>query len=91
MSHETHHHADDKTKTSSTAAVWFVLVLVALFIAAVNFVNVMGHPEAEGHGAGHGTEHETYHGHEMNESTPAGHTTNDMSAPAADSAHTEGH
>ncbi len=57
MSHETHHHhhqADPRpTRTPFIASFWFVIILVGLFIAAVNFVKVMGHDDG-GHGEGHG-------------------------------------
>lgn len=48
--HDTHHHTADKPTTSFRSSVWFVIILVGLFVAAVNFVNVMGHDEeGEGH------------------------------------------
>ncbi len=58
MSHETHHHSEPKIKQQAAGkpSFWFSIMLAGLFIAAVNFVNIMGHDE-EGHGAaGHGTE-----------------------------------
>lgn len=67
MSHETTHHHDAPhskgPKTPIGAAFFFVAILAGLFIAAVNFTNVMGHDD-EGHGGGHGeTTHEaTTHG-----------------------------
>jgi len=62
MAHEAHHDShhtgneSNKTQTSSRASFWFVVILVGLFIAAVNFVTVMSHDDGGGHG-GHGTEH----------------------------------
>ncbi len=55
MSHETHHHPVDPrpTKTPFISSFWLVIILVGLFIGAVNFVKVMSHTEG-GHGA---TEH----------------------------------
>jgi hypothetical protein len=57
MAHETHHETshgtEKKSKTSMSASFWFVLILAGLFIAAVNFVNVMGSE----HEAGEKTEH----------------------------------
>jgi hypothetical protein len=47
MTHETHHPAENKSKISSTSAFWYSVILVGLFIAAVNFVNVMGNGEEE--------------------------------------------
>jgi hypothetical protein len=52
--HNTHHHDDShssgelKSKTAFRSSFWFVLILVGLFIAALNFIEVMGHGE-EGH------------------------------------------
>ncbi len=52
--HSTHHHDSDtsggelKSKTAFRSSFWFVLILVGLFIAALNFIEVMGHGE-EGH------------------------------------------
>lgn len=52
--HSTHHHDDShtserlKSKTAFTSSFWFVLILVGLFIAALNFIEVMGH-EGGGH------------------------------------------
>lgn len=59
MSHETHHPSDKTPKTSSSSAFWFVLILAGLFVAAVNFVNVMGHDEGGGHGATHEAKEQT--------------------------------
>jgi hypothetical protein len=47
MAHETHHPAENKSKVSSASAFWYAVILVGLFIAAVNFVNVMGGGEEE--------------------------------------------
>lgn len=64
MSHDTHHTStnDKKPGSSFTSAIWFVLLVAGLFIAAVNFVDVMGHEDA-GHGDAHGTEHAAPAGH----------------------------
>lgn len=57
MSYETTHHHDAPhskgPRTPIGAAFFFVAILAGLFIAAVNFTNVMGQDE-EGHGGGHG-------------------------------------
>ncbi len=54
MSNETHndiHHENPrqadrgKSKTSFQSSFWFVIILVGLFIAAINFVHVMGKSE----------------------------------------------
>lgn len=51
-SHEasTHHQeaGEPRSKTSMSASFWFVIILVGLFIAALNFINVMGNG-SEGH------------------------------------------
>ncbi|RYE21515.1 MAG: hypothetical protein EOP51_15445, partial [Sphingobacteriales bacterium] len=60
MSHEAHHdthHPENKPEVSFRSSVWLVIILAGLFVAAVNFVSVMGHDE-EGHG-GHGEAHQT--------------------------------
>lgn len=61
--HDTHnadtdHSGELKSKTAFRSSFWFVIILVGLFIAALNFVRVMGndHESAGGHEA-HGTEH----------------------------------
>jgi len=70
MAHETHHETSNgtekKSKTSMSASFWFVLILAGLFIAAVNFVNVVSHEPEEGEGA------KTEHMHEAN--SEAAHT-----------------
>jgi uncharacterized membrane protein len=41
MSHDTHHHGhtkENKTKTSFTASFWLIIIIVGLFIAALNFI-----------------------------------------------------
>ena len=52
MSHETHHtthnHPENKPTTSFRSSFWFVIILVGLFIAALNFVNIMGNDNGEG-------------------------------------------
>lgn len=58
MGHDTHQQ-DTTTKTpkvSSTSAIWLVIIVILLFVSAVNFVNVMGHDEEGGHGEAHTTE-----------------------------------
>ena len=101
--HEEHHPADNqKSKTSLSASFWFVLILVFLFIAAVNFVNVMSHDSSEGHGEGHKTEatHDSHnagshneHATEANrgEAAPTGHSTTEENHSEGGTDHTEGH
>jgi hypothetical protein len=101
MSHETHHPVDNRPGTSFKSSFWFVIILVGLFIAAVNFVNVMGHDEPEGAAAheGHGatiptreaTASETLEG-ETGVGRTAADTTQHMGSNAAiDTTHVEGH
>lgn len=90
MSHDTHSQLSE-TKTTSTSfrsAFWFVILLAGLFIAAVNFVNVMGHSEE--HGEGHeatATEqtHEMKQEHEA--AKPAAEEHGETPAPAAPETH----
>jgi hypothetical protein len=49
------HNEANKSKTSFTASFWLVIILVGLFIAALNFIEVMSHDDGGGHG-GHATE-----------------------------------
>jgi len=64
MSHEAHHEEHQegpeidttKSKPAFVASFWFVIILAGLFIAALNFVNVMSAPEEE-HGAHGGATH----------------------------------
>lgn len=46
--HEGHHGQDTRLPGSFRASFWFVIILVGLFIAAVNFVNVMSNDNGEG-------------------------------------------
>ena len=51
--HDTTHHGtsdQERSKSSFSASFWIVIILVGLFIAALNFINVMGHDEEGGHG-----------------------------------------
>lgn len=105
MAHDTHHdsHHEVTERTQSTtsfgSAFFFVLILAGLFIAAVNFVNVMGQDEEGGHDGGHATEHATP-AHEATSSQtmegetgvgkPAEHTTGNPGTPT-DTAHAAGH
>ena len=53
MAHETHNDANserNKSIVSFKSSFWLVVILVGLFIAALNFVNVMGEHK-EGHEA----------------------------------------
>jgi hypothetical protein len=88
--HEEHHHEGPqidiaKSKPAFSASFWFVLILVLLFIAALNFVNVMSQPE-EGHGGGHGSHTEApAHGGGQNHEA-AGHE-GEMEGGHADAVH----
>lgn len=94
MSHETHHHTDNKPGASYGAAFWFVLILAGLFIGAVNFVNVMSHDEG-GHGATHEPKEQTGSGTLKGETglgAPADHHTEHHGSESnAESTHQEGH
>lgn len=77
MSHDSHStpsEANSKPTFSFGSAFWLVVILVGLFVAAVNFVSVMSHDDG-GHDTGHGApahethstapaaEHQDTHGH----------------------------
>jgi hypothetical protein len=87
--HEADHHAEPKSKTSFRASFWFVIILVGLFIGAVNFVGVMGHDEG-GHEAteqhGGAMPHEAA-GHE---STPDHATSHEDEGKGAANVHLTG-
>ena len=86
MSHEAHHEEHHegpeidikKSKPAFVASFWFVIILAGLFIAALNFVNVMSQPE-EGHGGGHEATHQDAGAHsgtdkpETNQQAPQMH------------------
>ncbi|XZF14691.1 hypothetical protein ACTHGU_00995 [Chitinophagaceae bacterium MMS25-I14] len=97
MSHDTQHHTNGTTekssKISASASFWFVLILVGLFIAAVNFVNVESHsteePGTEQHHEGAAAEsHET--AAEPAAATPAADTAH-QTAAVADTTHAAAH
>lgn len=75
-----------------------MLVLAGLFIAAVNFVTVMGHDD-EGHGGGHGQAHPTMEAtsnQTLEGETGMGKVADDTtqhhsSSTPAEHTHTEGH
>lgn len=91
MSHDTHHHSEPKAKSQAAGkpSLWFSFILIGLFIAAVNFVNVMGHDE-EGHGAAeHATEEKhTTQGATHIEATPQQNIANDPAAEQTEKADT---
>jgi hypothetical protein len=73
------------------------VILAGLFIAAVNFVRIMGHDDEGGHGTEHATEHAapahdgTTHSMESEATPAAGHTTEAHSAVGDTTHHTGGH
>lgn len=88
MSHDTHnaHSKENKAVISFGNAFWLVVIIVGLFIAALNFIQVESASSGEGHG--HEATHEAAHGgheaaaaHEGHEAA-AEHAT-EAAAPAA--------
>jgi len=80
--HSTHHDSSSSTDTAKSrtafrSSLWFVLILVGLFIAALNFVEIMGHSE-EGHKKTEATSEETLKGE-----TGPGHVVEDTTQHAA--------
>jgi hypothetical protein len=99
MSHETHHNTEKTpTATPFKSSFWFVIILVGLFIAAVNFVNVMGHHDG-GHEAAGGASHhpqeatpgQTLEGETGTGIDAADTTQHHGSNAGTDTTHTEGH
>ena len=93
--HHEAHEKEPRSKTAFTASFWFVIILVGLFIAALNFINVMGHDDEEGHGEAkhemtapaHGGHEATATEHEAGATEHADPTPAEQAHPAADSAH----
>lgn len=77
MSHDTHHGhtAENKAKISFGNGFWLVIILVGLFIAALNFIQVES--AGEGHEGGHAeATHEAHGGGAHHGAAPAaGHNT----------------
>jgi hypothetical protein len=106
--HDDHGHAQetfpaDKTpKVASSSSLWVAIILIGLFIAAVNFISVSGTPEEGGHGGGHtkegavmptreATSNKTLSG-ETGVGRPEADTTQYHGSTApAEEAHSEGH
>ena len=93
MSHDTGHghSTENKTIISFKNSFWLVVILVGLFVAALNFINAeSGSEEGEGHEKTemHGAKHEE--GHEATHSEATEHheeaAPHAEEAPAADSA-----
>lgn len=75
MSHDTHHghSTENKAKISFGNGFWLVIILVGLFVAALNFIQVES--AGEGHG-GHGEAIHEAHGGAHHEAAPAaGHNS----------------
>ncbi|MCB9046385.1 MAG: hypothetical protein H6550_09615 [Chitinophagales bacterium] len=82
MSHDTHHApADSKPGSSFISSIWFMLLLAGLFVAAVNFVEIMGHDDG-----GHG-EHATEHAAPAHHDADADHEAHGHDAEAHEEAH----
>ena len=80
--HHNPHNEVAKSKTAFSASFWLVIILVGLFIAALNFISVMSHDDGGHGGAVHETHapaagHEAAGGHhdatESHEVAPATH------------------
>ncbi|GAA4467910.1 hypothetical protein GCM10023093_24520 [Nemorincola caseinilytica] len=104
MGHDTHGHStENKAIISFGNGLWLVIILVGLFIAALNFVQVES--ASEGHGeATHETHHGAAGGHEAapaahhdaapkNETHEAegAHHNEEMTAPVGEGAETGNH
>lgn len=85
MSHESHHHQPvDKPSTSFPSAIWLVLVIVGLFLAAVNFVSAMSSDHESG--SGHEAKHEMHQN-----GSEATHESGSAQHEAPAEGHNEGH
>ncbi|MCD6012566.1 MAG: hypothetical protein K0Q79_2428 [Flavipsychrobacter sp.] len=89
MSHETHGTGENKTIISFKNSFWLVVIIVGLFVAALNFIQA----QDEGHGEAHGTEmkaHEEHGaggGHEAEHHAAPAAEHHEDAPPAADSSH----
>ena len=107
MSHDTHHahSTENKAIISFKNSFWLVIILVGLFVAALNFIQVESAGSEEGHGAhgaaaGHDA-HGAAGGHEAHgagakseKHEAAGHdaaTHAEEAKPAAEADHKAGH
>lgn len=92
MSHDTHsaHSKENKTIISFKNSFWLVIILVGLFIAALNFIQIESAHEGEGHGGGHGAKHEApAHGGHDAEATKHEEAAHESAAPHAEAAKAE--
>lgn len=71
MEHDTNHEEENKPVLVTKSAVAFGFLIVGGLIAAINFVQVMGHSE-DGHGVAHEA-HATNPTHEPSKTAPAAH------------------
>lgn len=93
MSHDTHnaHSTENKTIISFKNSFWLVIILVGLFIAALNFIQVESAHGGEGHGGGHATTHgEADHGKHEAGNVKHEEAAHEAAAPAAEATKTEG-
>jgi hypothetical protein len=86
--HGTQHHEGDntgeiKSKTAFVSSFWFVIILIGLFIGALNFINVMGHSN-EGHENQEATSSQTLKGETGLGREEDGHAAEHGSPAAAD-------
>lgn len=90
-SHTAGHHEEPRSKSSMSASFWFVIILVGLFIAALNFINVMGN-ETEGHVNKEATSNQTLGGETglgKPEENAAAHEQGTIPAAGHDTLHEE--
>ncbi len=83
MGHDTHGTNENKTIISFKNSFWLVIIIVGLFIAALNFIQDVSSDEGHGHSEGHGTEMKAHEGH-----SGGGHEA-EHAAPPAEEHHTE--
>lgn len=100
MSHDTHGQStENKTIISFKNAFWLVVIIVGLFVAALNFIQVESAGEGEGH---HGGGHETHEMHAAphheeakaegkHEEAAHGEAAHEAAAPAEEAAHKSEH
>lgn len=52
---------EPRSKSAMSASFWFAIILVGLFVAALNFINIMG-DDSEGHVNKEASSNQTLHG-----------------------------
>lgn len=93
MSHDTHQlpNKENKTIISFKNSFWLIIILVFLFVAALNFIQVESAGEGEGHGAAHETTHDIHNAKPGPATPPHSTTPTEPATEETNNAAEEGH